>query len=183
MQVFLIRHPRPLISAGICYGQLDVPAEDPAPVAKRLRAVLPADALVLSSPLSRCRTLAEQLHPAPRLDPRLMEMNFGEWEGKRWDDIGRAALDAWAADVLHHAPPGGESAAAMQARALACLADLHAEGIPVATIVAHAGILRALVGHWRGLAVAEWSQLRFDFGALVGAELGADGSAQLTPNR
>jgi alpha-ribazole phosphatase len=111
VQVFLIRHPRPQVADGVCYGQLDLPALDVVQTAAALRTQLPTDLPLISSPLQRCRALAEALHPAPRLEAGLMEMNFGEWEGKHWDEISIEALDIWAANLLHHAPPGGESAA------------------------------------------------------------------------
>ena len=36
-----------------------------------------------------------------------------------------------------------------------------------AAIVTHAGVMRALVGHWRRLHAHEWSRLDFAFGELV----------------
>ncbi|RTL32703.1 MAG: phosphoglycerate mutase, partial [Rhodocyclaceae bacterium] len=96
MELYLIRHPRPAVAPGICYGQTDLGlAESAADVAARLRPLLPADFALYASPLTRARLLAEALG-TPRLEPRLKEIHFGEWEGRSYDDIGRAALDAWA---------------------------------------------------------------------------------------
>ncbi len=163
MQLFLIRHPRPLLTSGICYGQLDVEAADPQPAAERLRALLPAGTPVIASPLQRARRLAEALHPQPLLDRRLLEINFGEWEGVAWDDIDRRLLDAWAADMLHFAAPGGESAAMLQARARDCVDRLRVRSV---ALVTHAGVIRALLGHWLHLPIGEWSQLAVDFGSI-----------------
>ncbi|WP_300332639.1 alpha-ribazole phosphatase family protein [Accumulibacter sp.] len=163
MQLFLIRHPRPLHGAGLCYGQLDLAAEDPAPVARRLRPLLPADAVLCASPLLRCRRLAEALHAQPQFDQRLMEINFGEWEGQAWDAVERRLLDLWAADPLHFTPPGGESAACLQARAVGAVAEMRAAR---SIVVSHAGVIRALLGHYLGLAIDEWSVLPIDFGSL-----------------
>ena len=74
MQVFLIRHPRPLIEAGVCYGRLDVDCEDPLPVAERLKSLLPEGVPVISSPLRRARRLAEALTGNPGIDERLAEI-------------------------------------------------------------------------------------------------------------
>lgn len=167
MQIFLIRHPRPQVAAGICYGQLDLPAIDVAQTAAALRGQLPGNLPVISSPLQRCRRLAEALHPAPRIEAGLMEMHFGEWEGRHWDEIGTEALDAWAANLLHHTPPGGESAAMLQTRSVAILNALAAEGIAACVVVTHAGVMRTTVGHARGLPATEWSQLKFDYGECV----------------
>ena len=176
MQIFLIRHPRPQVAAGICYGQLDLPALDVEKTATRLRQQLPADLPLISSPLLRCRSLAEALHPAPRFEPGLMEMNFGEWEGRHWDQIGTEALDAWAADLLHHMPPGGESAAMLQGRVIASLDVLAAEGFAACVVVTHAGVMRAATGHVRNLPVAHWSQLNFGYGECITLEWRRSGS-------
>lgn len=178
MQVFLIRHPRPLIEEGVCYGRLDVDAEDPQASAARLRTLLPAGLAVIASPLRRARRLAEALHPQARLDARLMEIGFGDWEGRRWAEIDRALLDAWAADVLHFVPPGGESAAMLQSRAREFAATLTGESLAgessagdAVALVTHSGVMRALLGHWLELPVGEWSQLKFEFGRATLLEL------------
>lgn len=165
MQVFLIRHPRPVIDAGICYGRLDVEAHAPHSVADQIKPLLPTNVPVYSSPLRRARQLAEALHPSPVIDARLSEIDFGDWEGRAWNDIERDALDAWAADVIGFTPPGGESVASLQRRAIDFATSLAPQ--PAVALVAHAGVLRALVGHWRQLPVAEWTQLQFDFGSLT----------------
>ena len=170
MQVFLIRHPRPLVEPGLCYGRLDVDCDDPQPVAARVR--LPPQTTVLSSPLRRARRLAEALDPCFRLDARLAEIDFGDWEGRRWDDIDRAAIDDWAADVLNYTPPRGESVADLQRRVVDLAGELAANraGASVA-LITHAGVIRALLGHWRGLPLAEWTQLECDFGSCTLIEI------------
>jgi alpha-ribazole phosphatase len=168
VQVFLIRHARPLLEAGLCYGQLDVDSEDPLPVAARLRPLLPNDTRIIASPLRRTRRLAEALHAQPSLDARLMEINFGDWEGKAWADIDRELIDAWAADVLHFVPPGGESVAMLQARAIECVKGIDGQRV---ALVTHGGIIRALLGYWAQLPVEEWSKLRLAFGGVTVVEI------------
>lgn len=177
MQFFLIRHTRPLIEEGVCYGQLDVDAEDPTSCASRLRDLLPSDTSVIASPLQRTRRLAEALHAAPCFDARLMEINFGAWEGRRWDDIERTypgRLDAWADDILHFTPPGGESAAMLRTRAVDCVRDsattFNKEQI---ALITHSGVIRALLGHWLQLPLNEWSKLSLNFGGISLIEIRA----------
>ncbi|NJD24519.1 MAG: alpha-ribazole phosphatase family protein [Betaproteobacteria bacterium] len=162
MILHLVRHPRPRIDPGVCYGRLDVEAENAEVVAVALRAGLPPGLPVWSSPLARCRALAQALHVSPCVDERLAEMDFGNWEGMAWDDIPRAELDAWAADVAGYAPPGGESPRALQRRALAFVASLD---VPEAVVVTHAGVMRTLVAHVRGLPPERWTELRFAYGS------------------
>lgn len=180
MILHLVRHPKPVVPPGVCYGRLDVPAEGVEAAAERLRTLLPAGLPVWSSPLDRCRRLAECLHPQPVIDERLAEIDFGEWEGKTWEEIGVVPLDAWAADVAGFVPPGGESAAALQARALAFVAEL---GGGEAVLVTHAGVKRVLLAHWLGLLPQEWTRLAFGYGTVTTVELGAGGTAVRHWNR
>lgn len=142
--MILLRHPRPRVAPGLCYGRTDL-AEGPtasAEIAAALKRAPPA-AAVLASPALRCRRLAERLAArdavALALDDRLLELDFGRWEGRPWDAIDRAESDPWAADPWRVAPPGGETFAALHARVAAVLA----EAPPGAALVTHAGPIRA----------------------------------------
>lgn len=164
MILHLIRHPPPVIAPGVCYGRLEIPAKNEMPVAANLRAKLPPGLPLWSSPLQRCRGLADLLSPDPVFDERLAEMHFGDWEGRPWDDIPRAELDAWAADIAGYAPPGGESPRQLQQRALDFVAGLD---VPEAVIVTHAGVIRMLLAHWQDLPPAQWTTLTFDYGSCT----------------
>ena len=63
MTLWLVRHALPLIEPGICYGQLDMPADLQATqtCAKELVNVLPKGITVVTSPLQRCELLAKVL--------------------------------------------------------------------------------------------------------------------------
>jgi alpha-ribazole phosphatase len=164
MRLFLIRHPAPAVAPGTCYGRSDLPlADDPAAVAKALRGLLPQRAPLYSSPLRRCSELAELLHPAPHLDPRLVELDFGEWELQPWDAIDRAALDAWAADPLHFVPPGGEAVAQLRERVRDFLSAIENEAI----LVAHAGVMKLCAAELTGIAPEQWFAMRFDYGTAT----------------
>jgi alpha-ribazole phosphatase len=169
MILHLIRHPRPAIAEGVCYGRLDIPAENPVVAAARLRDHLPPGVPLWSSPLQRCRALASELHAQPAFDERLVEMDFGIWEGQPWDAIPRIQLDAWAADVADFAPPGGESPQAVLKRALAFVAGLQ---VPEAIVVTHGGVIRTLVAHTRNLPPARWCELDFAYASHTIVQFG-----------
>lgn len=189
LTLYLIRHPAVATPPGICYGQRDVPlAAPPGAAAERLRTLLPPVALPLySSPLSRCLALARELHPEPVVDGRLMEMAFGTWEGRTWDEIGPGPLTAWAEDMSDFAPPAGESARMLQGRVLEWLDDLAAEArdhevagdiaAGARVVVTHGGVIRALTGAALGLAPADWFRLQVDFAALTVLEWPRAGGA------
>ncbi|QJQ05162.1 phosphoglycerate mutase [Undibacterium piscinae] len=157
MLLHLMRHPRPEIAAGICYGQSDIVADHLhcRQVAQDLLAQLPAGLTIISSPLQRCRVLANLLHPAAQLDARLMEMHFGAWEMQSWNDIARAEIDAWAADVAGYAPGGGESVTVMAARVIAFLHDVNLRTETELGIVAHAGTMRLILAYQAGMTARE----------------------------
>jgi alpha-ribazole phosphatase len=168
VRVFLIRHPRPAVAPGTCYGatNLDL-ADDVLDCAARLREVLPARIRLFSSPLLRCRQLAAALHDAPRYDRRLREMDFGAWELRSWNDIPRAELDAWAAAPLTYAPPGGESVGALRERVTAFMVEhIGADGEDLA-VVTHAGVMRILAAQLQGLDQETWFKLHFCYGELT----------------
>lgn len=164
MILHLIRHPRPLVEPGICYGALDVPAEDAVAVAAVLRAELPPGLPLWSSPLRRCRELAGELHAQPIFDARLQEMHFGAWEGQPWDEIPRAEIDAWAADVAGYAPPGGESPRQLQQRVLGFVATLP---VAEAVLVTHAGVIRVLQAAQSGSSLEEALACRPAYGSRL----------------
>jgi alpha-ribazole phosphatase len=153
MKLILVRHPQPLVAPGVCYGSTDL-AIAPGQLEQALATLrLPADMPLYSSPLRRCAELAARLTPSPRYDSRLVEMHFGAWEMQPWDSIPRAHIDAWAADMVHYRPGGGESVLQMAERIAAFYMDLqrqHAEAI----IICHAGAMRLLSARHAGLAPA-----------------------------
>ena len=164
MRLYLIRHPRPVVADGICYGRTDLPLAAPVDeVATELRPLLPPDLPVFSSPLDRCYQLALALHPTPYVDTRLQEMHFGEWEMQAWQVLDRSALDTWAADPLGFAPPGGESPEQLQQRAIEFCTELSTDAI----VVTHAGVIKALSGWVNDLLPSGWIGLSFPFGSLT----------------
>jgi alpha-ribazole phosphatase len=150
LQAILIRHPAVLAAPGTCYGRLDLDLHPRAAAdCARLRAVVAGfTGTVWTSPARRCRVIAGA---AARADDRLRELDFGEWEGRAWDDVPRAALDRWAAAPLAFAPPGGESGAALLARVADFHAGLRARGEDC-VVVAHGGPLKLLAAMLRGEA-------------------------------
>lgn len=166
-RIFLIRHPAVALPPGLCYGRSDVaPAAPVGELAARLRAQLPPACHVVASPLQRCRRLAAALGLGFECDPRLVEMDFGEWELRAWNAIERNAIDAWAADPLGFRPPGGERVMEMAERAWRALDDALASSPGPLAIVAHGGPLRAIVGRLAGIPPEAWCQRAIATGEL-----------------
>ena len=150
MELVLIRHTPVAAGPGLCYGRLDLPlaASATTDIAFVL-AQLPEMAAVVSSPASRCLRLAEAIARrdgcALAVEPDLRELDFGAWEGLRWDAIDRRQSDPWAEDPWNRAPPGGEREAELWARVEAWWVRWRPP--PAAgrvAVVAHGGPLRLL---------------------------------------
>ncbi|MEO8023993.1 histidine phosphatase family protein [Polaromonas sp.] len=168
MKLWLVRHAQVLAEPGTCYGALDVAAnaESTRQCALALAGVLPAGAAVQSSPLQRCEQLAQALiglRPdlTLQIDARLQEMNFGNWEGRPWSNIGREEFDAWTANFADHPVGGhGETVSAVMARVAEAFDELPVG--PDTIWITHAGIIRAAQLVARGIQQVsradEWPQ-------------------------
>lgn len=180
VDLVLIRHPAPAIDASVCYGCTDVPLavdadESASAIVGRLAALGAAPPQQLTtSPLQRCAQLAGALARhfgcTIGVDARLQEIDFGAWEGQRWDAIDRAALDAWAADLRHARMHGGESVEQFEARVDAWLALWRATTIAPASpvlAVTHAGVMRMIASLALHKPLEETLKWPLDMAAVV----------------
>jgi len=160
MRLYLIRHTPPTITAGICYGQSDVPTSDNdiTALVQKLNGRWSEDIAVYSSPLSRCLKLAQRLHKNPIADQRLMEFDFGEWEMQVWEQIPRQQIEAWASDVVHYAPGGRENLLQMTTRVMAFISDLQKHAHEQAVVVCHGGVIKILSAWQQGNTSVDLAQ-------------------------
>ncbi|GGF32231.1 phosphoglycerate mutase [Aliidongia dinghuensis] len=111
----------------------------------------------LASPLGRAVETAECLGLDAVIEPALIEMAWGEWEGRTLaglraaDPAGMALAEARGLDL---SPPGGESPRMVQARLRPLLERLAAERRPTGAVT-HKGVLRALLALATGWDVRE----------------------------
>lgn len=154
MRLLIIRHTSVNVPRGLCYGQLDVPLSEHFEaeaelVRKRLEELLsitPSPIGIFSSPLERCKRLAHYCgYPEAVLDPRLMERNFGAWEGQMYAEIDDPNLEAWYEDWRNIAPTEGESYAQLQSRVLDFLSELRQSSLGTALLFTHSGVISAIL--------------------------------------
>ena len=159
-------------AAGRLQGRLDIPLNAKGRgQAKRNGGVLadlieaPKAMFYVASPLMRTRQtmqIARQSLGLPAdgfaVDDRLLELSFGDWEGKTWAEVKRDAPEAYlarTADGFNKAVPGGESYAMVTSRVLSWLDEVTEPTV----VVSHGGIMRCLRGHVLGLPDAAILQL------------------------
>jgi len=156
--LFLIRHGVAEGIEGRCIGQTDVPLsaigrEQCARLSRTWRP--PEQSTIWCSDLTRAHDTALLLAahwslPSHtfRVDALLRECSFGEWDGRTWDDIqatDQQRLDAWMNEWGTAMPPGGESLPAFTARIRVALERVASSEGSHHVIVAHAGVLRAML--------------------------------------
>ena len=130
-------------------GRADVPlsADGCAAVAAWRLPVEIAGFAWTSSPLRRAVETAEILGARNLVtEPRLMETDWGAWEGRRLAELRRelgAAMAENEARGLDFQPAGGESPRQVQARLRPWLGDVAARG-EATLAVTHKGVIRAL---------------------------------------
>lgn len=184
-RLWLLRHARPEVAPGLCYGRLDMPADEAATeaaaeaFARTLQAEPAASRRLFTSGLVRTRQLGQALvrhgvAPSATVDERLNEMDFGIWEGVPWADIPRDAIEAWSADFAQHAFGGAESTRQVLMRVGQALQSLRQ--LPAGTQVlwvTHAGVIRAVQyllasGPQALPQAADWPREAPGFGEWVG---------------
>lgn len=185
MRIALLRHgPTVWNAQGRIQGHTDIPLSDEG--LAKMRALLPPPtfetARAFVSPLRRARQTAEALDlKDPVWDPRLMEQNWGRWEGL--SRAGILALDgedafAHAVSGLTFRPPEGESTAELHERVAAFLKDVARENAD-AIAVAHLGVLRAAYTLATGWDMQTPMPPDLDVSKALILTLGADGAPRL----
>jgi broad specificity phosphatase PhoE len=149
LKLALLRHgPTEWNVAGRIQGHTDIPLSD-AGLAKMAALRLPLEVRrVYASPMLRARQTAEALGLAePIYDARLLEQNWGVWEGLTREEIfARHGTDAFikagSKEGEAFRPGGGESTGELHARIASFLKDVAQDECD-AVAVAHLGVLRA----------------------------------------
>lgn len=169
MEIHLIRHIEPDFEKGICYGQLDVPIpsnyiEIQAKITSGLSINYDA---IYSSPLTRCKLLAEQISNKVIFDDRLKEINFGDWEGKKWDDINQKELNQWMQNYIETAPPNGESLKDLVNRFSNFISDISIKNHSKILIITHAGIIRSAMNLFNKVPIDKVMMEKVDYGKII----------------
>jgi broad specificity phosphatase PhoE len=156
MRLILIRHAEPQEDArGRCYGSLDIGLSgEGREHARRLAATLSLDYdAVYTSPRLRAIETAAPLAPAPIVVDDLREIDFGELEGRRFEEIERTDPElyrAWMERPTEVRFPGGESFPDLRGRALRAFDAIRSRH-ESSVVVTHGGPIRAGIAAWLGM--------------------------------
>lgn len=173
--IHLIRH-------GMCQGNEEgryIGSTD-SPLSDRGREALlrlageneyPKAQVFYSSPLLRCTQTMEILYPhrTPQLVEDFRETDFGQWEGKKAEDLMKHDIryQEWIKGEQNTFPPEGESGAVFMHRVCrsfeTLVTDMMKKGNTSAVIVTHGGVMMTILTAY-GLPRAKFYDWMTDFG-------------------
>jgi len=169
MEIYVVRHTKVAINEVICYGQTDVELADSfQEELAQLKNQLPSEFdQVFSSPLSRCKILAETFSTKIIFDDRLKEMNFGDWEMKVWNDIPNDEIQPWYDDFVNYETPNGDSFESMYFRGASFFEELRKEDYKKILIVAHGGIIRSTWAYLLDIPLENTFKIPVNYGDIL----------------
>jgi probable phosphomutase (TIGR03848 family) len=144
-----------------------------ADLAARL-APVPLD-LIVASPLERCQETAQPLLAGRdglqlRTDDRFGEVKYGDWTGRRLEEL--AKEDLWKVVQAHPSAarfPGGEALADAQHRAVSAVREWNDTLKPDATflVCSHGDIIKSIVADALGLHLDQFQRIQADPASLT----------------
>jgi probable phosphoglycerate mutase len=159
-------------------GRMDLPlSDDGRESLRRFRMpAICAEMRIVTSPLVRCVETAALLGaPHAEREPRLAEMSWGAWEGKRLPDLRAELGDEMAQNEARgwdFRPQGGESPREVLARVRSWLAEVTGPTLAVT----HRGVIRAVYAAAAGWDLRGKPPVKLAWDALHVFCVGADGS-------
>jgi len=185
LKLAFLRHgPTEWNAAGRIQGHTDIPLSEAGLALMAARALPFAFARIYASPMLRARQTAQALGLAtPLLDARLMEQNWGAWEGlTRAEILAQGGEDAFVKAGSERGeafrPGDGESTGELHARVAAFLKDIAREdGDAIA--VAHLGVLRAAYTLATGWDMATPMPADLDVSKILLLSLDKNGAAKI----
>ena len=133
---------------------------------------------IVTSPLARCVQTAALLGaPAAAREPRLIEMDWGDWEGESLDAL-RARLGGQMRDNeargLDFRPPRGESPRLVIERIKPWLREVAGAAKPTLAVT-HRGVIRAILAQATGWDMRGKPPARLEWDAVHLFRLDGDG--------
>jgi len=129
-----------------------------------------------SSPLIRTMQTSQLLRdiiahklPLPQLvtDQRLVELDFGDWEGMTWQTVHEQyakQMQTWGEDWVNRSPPNGETFGQQSARCIEWMQTIQhqPDSTHNAMVVSHGGSIRALLCHCMGWPLTQAMDFQID---------------------
>ena len=147
MELFVIRHTEVQNPNNLCYGNYDISLKpNYEHKSKIFFENLPNDLdQIYSSPSKRCTDLLDLHNLNFNIHNDLRELDFGDWEGKKWDDIDQTHLNYWMEDYVNRSPKNGEKMIDLFNRVISFTYSIYHLSLDKVLFVTHSGVIRAIL--------------------------------------
>lgn len=176
--IFLVRHTSLAIDKNICYGRSDIDVGES--FVQEAQAVVENlgnlnNAKLISSPLTRTRKLAEFIASKNSIEKiaysdDIVEIDFGNWEMKKWDDVDSEHVGRFFRNIVEEAPAGGESFSQVVKRANNFWQNVLALPNEKIVVVTHGGVLKAFMSVIAQIEPKIAAGFIFDYGQGIGVQ-------------
>lgn len=172
MRIYLLRHTSLSIEPDIFYGQSDIDVSDnfenEVKKIKHKISKLNIDGekiKIISSPLTRCKKLANALFSDFSVEERIKELNFGDWENKNIKQIPKDQLESWKNNIMSFKIPNGESNNEFYQRVKRFCDEVIKINHDI-FIIAHAGSINCIISYlakipFDKLVIENWKKISY----------------------
>ncbi len=182
LECYLVRHTKPNIASGICYGRLDLDVDerfihDAQTITEFLQ--IQGCQKIITSPAKRCVRLAQHMAANSGVsvvpDAAWLEFNFGDWEGLSWEQIGQNKIEAWQNDLLHFTMPNGDNLKKFDYRVVQAWQQLVTQHQDTRLVlVTHAGVIRSILANLLACPVSQSIKIKLDYGSITKVMIDGD---------
>lgn len=166
--LYLVRHGRTLVNAeNRLQGRIDHPLDEVG----RRQSIEIAGALrnidrVISSPLLRAMETAEAFNQKIDVEPRFIELDYGDFDGIPQNEVSEEVWKNWRSDI-NYRPPNGESLAELNSRVCQALNELVDEARELnIVVVSHVSPIKAAIAWAVGIEVSSSWRMLLDRGSI-----------------
>ena len=186
MIIYLIRHTKPDVTEGTCYGQsdIDIVKEEFQRDLIYMKSVIPIRnwQAAYTSPLKRCAKLTNELTQGSCkiiTDNRIKELNFGDWELQKWNNIPEKEMNEWCENYIQKSPPNGESYNELYERTVNFWKMLNGKDHKTAGIITHGGVIRSILAHIFEMPLKNSFSIKLHYSEIIKIETSESGFYQV----
>jgi alpha-ribazole phosphatase len=172
MEIHLIRHTAVENPNNLCYGFAEIPLRKGFEEDFELVQIDKDFDLIISSPSQRCQLLTKYFQLNYQTDERIKEMNFGDWELKKWSEIPEEEINPWYEDFINVKAKNGENLLEMQNRVSEFWNELILkQNANKILIVTHAGVIRLILQSILQFPLENIFNIQIDYGKQTVIEM------------
>ncbi len=165
MEIHLIRHTAVENPDHLCYGFAEIPLRKGFNEDFKFIEIDKDFDVIISSSSKRCQLLAQYFQLNYETDESIREMNFGDWELKKWSEIPEEEINPWYEDFINIKAKNGESLLEMKARVSEFWNELISkENFSKVLIVTHAGVIRLILHFVLQFPLENMFNIHIDYG-------------------